>query len=123
MNGRSRLEQRLSAPSFRRGVDRATAKLDAEDAGWAVMEPRRARALLAVARAAKRSRRGEFLSDRIPGCLALDRALGRLEGLSDVIFTDPRLDPKSANEGVSTDIPGEKRRRKSAKGGRARTPR
>jgi hypothetical protein len=43
---------------------------------------RELRAMEAVVRAAERSRRGEFTSDRIPGCLALDRALSRLARLS-----------------------------------------
>ena len=51
---RKPLAEAVATPEFAAAVDRQRAKLDAEDAGWVVMEPKRARAMEAVVRAAKR---------------------------------------------------------------------
>jgi hypothetical protein len=47
------LAERVRTPEFKASVERHRAKLDAEEAGWVVLDPKMHRALLAVARAAR----------------------------------------------------------------------
>lgn len=79
----SKLAKRVSALGFRESVARSRAKLDAEDAGWSVMDLRRARALESVARAADRLRKPPAPCPPIcPEWDAMFRALSRLERVS-----------------------------------------
>lgn len=77
------LAERLKEPKVRAEIQRDSAKLTAEEYGWVVMEPKRARALLAVARAAKaldRTMSGPEWQDVLEGRSdPLRRALARLD--------------------------------------------
>jgi hypothetical protein len=77
------LLERIRTPEFKEGVERHTKKLDAEEAGWVVLDPKTYRALRSAARAAEALRREFRWDEMAPGPLArhdvaMFRALRRL---------------------------------------------
>jgi hypothetical protein len=79
---RKTLEERIRTPEFKARVERHTKKLDAEEAGWVVLDPKTHRALRSVVRAAEGVRRfvieGGYEGMEGPADKALFRALDRL---------------------------------------------
>jgi hypothetical protein len=82
MSRKTTLAERVQTPEFKASVERHRAKLDAEEAGWVVLDPKTHRALLAVVRAAEGVRRyvqdGGYDGLEGPADKALFRALARL---------------------------------------------
>ena len=74
----SKLAKIVAAPGMKERIERAGAKLDAQDAGWIVLDPKRRRAEQAVIRLAHGISEGKvWYPDKLAAALArLDRVTG-----------------------------------------------